>query len=124
MDTLGLSDASNHNLAQIFFGIGFLFVAIKLASAVIQNVLSRGNYRNHPTTWTFRMAYVAGKATPAFAAACFCLGAFFRHDRKDALEYGMLAVGVAILAIIVVRLRNHGRFFGVFGIFSKRQQGR
>ena len=72
MNTLALNDASINNLARIFFGTGFSFVVIKLVSALIQNVLSRGDYRNHPNTSTFRISYVAGKVTPSLAAASFC----------------------------------------------------
>lgn len=101
--------------------VAWLFVAAKLIATAFQAVLLRHDYRNRPDTVLFRVMYVAGKVTPSLAAASLAIAYALDGDRSSALKYGALAIGVAILAFVVVRLRQQGKFYGVAHLISKRR---
>ena len=124
MSILAQGIPSIHSAAEYLFLAGCLFIALKLVATVIHIALARGNYRSQPDTALFRVAYFAGKVTPAMAAGCLCMSALLGHDRKHSLEYGAVAIFAAFLAAFVVRLRKRGRFFGVLDALTTRQEDR
>jgi len=110
--------------AEYLFLAGCLLIVLKLVATVIHVSLSRGDYRSQPDTALFRVAYFAGKVTPAMAAGCLCMSALLGHDQKHSWEYGTAAIFAALFAALIVRLRKGGRFFGVLDMLSKRQKDR
>jgi hypothetical protein len=103
---------------------GLIFVGLKLMATVVQVLLARGDYRRYPDTALFRRIYIAGKVTPALAAASLCVSAIFEHNPERSWIYGLLAVSSSLLAVFVVRLRKEGRFFGVLDLFASKDRDR
>ena len=111
-------------VSKYAFLAGFVFVSLKLIATVLQIQFAKGDYRRLPDTALFRVIYIAGKVTPALAAASFCVAAIFRQDWQHSWTYGSLAVFAALLAAFVVYLRKQGRFFGGLDILSNWRKDR
>ena len=118
----GLFDFDWHRTAsEWMIFLAWFFVAAKLIATAFQAVLLRHDYRERPDTLLFRVMYVAGKVTPSLAAASLGIASALDGNWRDAWVYGAFAVGTAVFALVMVRLRQQGKFYGIAHLFSKRQ---
>ncbi len=101
--------------------VAWVFVGLKLIAAAIQAVILRHDYSERPDTVLFRIVYAVGKVTPSLFASSLCVASALDGDWATAREYGLLALGFAVLALTVVRLRQQGKFFGLAHLISKRR---
>ncbi len=111
----------NGTIAGDFCFAMYFLLGLKLVATVAQFVWMRGNYRDVPQSFFFRVIYVTGKVTPALAVACGFVYALLRHDVVHSWFYGLFAVFAGWLAWYVVGLRKQGRFYGVADVFSRRK---
>lgn len=119
---MNFSLALSGSIAGDFLLAALVLAFLKVASAVIQFSLMRGDYRTTPKTGFFRAVYFTGKVTPSLALACVCVTAILQHNGARSWLYGALAVLVALLALFVVQLRRQGRFFGLLDMLTRKRE--
>lgn len=119
---MNLDTAFSGTIAGDFLFACLALAGVKVASAVIQARLMRGDYRNTPDTILFRTIYLTGKITPTLASFCGFVSAYLLHDRLHAWFFGGFTVFGALLALYVVALRKQGRFFGVANLLSSEKR--